>query len=142
MLRPFQRSILASLGLGAIFATVLGTLTGCTEPLMSDRLPSELGGLPAGVPARPVTPYQYPAVHDMPPPRATTPMSDEEQVRLEKELQAIRDRQERREAAPQAGTTRPAKKPAAAAKKTAAPAKKKQPTAAIIVPPAGVKINP
>ena len=63
---------------------------------MIDRLPEELGGLPAGTPARPATPYQYPAVHDMPPPARPTPMSEEEQVKLEKDLATIRDRQEAR----------------------------------------------
>jgi hypothetical protein len=63
---------------------------------LGDRLPSDLGGLPAGAPARSATTYQYPAVHDMPPPRSTKTMSEEEQVRLEKELRAVRDRQESR----------------------------------------------
>lgn len=77
---------------------------------MIDRLPPELG-LPAGAPARPVTPYEYPAVHDMPPDRATSPMNEEEQVRLEKELTNARDRQEgRRPATKKTATT--AKKPA------------------------------
>ena len=61
-------------------------LGGCSAGPMIDRLPGEMGGLPAGAPARPATPYQYPAVHDMPPPRSTTPMSEEEQFKLEKEL--------------------------------------------------------
>ena len=75
----------AALGLATV-------LSGCA-PII-DRLPSELGGLPAGAPARPEAPYEYPAVHDMPPNRASTPMTEEEQVRLEKELIAVRDRQE------------------------------------------------
>jgi hypothetical protein len=53
-------------------------------------------GVPAGAPARPETPYQYPAVHDMPPDRSSVPMSEEEQVKLEKELSSVRDRQEGR----------------------------------------------
>ena len=67
-------------------------------------------GLPAGAPARPATPYEYPAVHDMPPDRSgTLPMTEEEQVKLEKELANVRDRQE--------GRPQSAKKPAPTAKK-------------------------
>jgi len=77
---------------------------------MIDRLPAELG-LPAGAPARPAAPYEYPAVHDMPPDRATAPLSEEEQVRLEKELANARDRQEGRQPAAKKATVT-AKKPA------------------------------
>ncbi|HET7912196.1 MAG TPA: hypothetical protein VFL49_09195 [Pseudolabrys sp.] len=75
---------------GLSFATVL---TGCAPGPVIDRLPGDLG-LPAAAPARPETPYEYPAVHDMPPDRASSPMTEEEQVRLEKELIKVRDRQE------------------------------------------------
>jgi hypothetical protein len=70
-------------------------LTGCAPGPVIDRLPSELG-LPAAAPARPETPYEYPAVHDMPPDRTSAPMTEDEQVRLEKELIKVRDRQEGR----------------------------------------------
>jgi hypothetical protein len=93
--------IWAALGLAALLAA-------CAPGPIIDRLPGELG-LPAGAPARPETPYEYPAVHDMPPDRASTPMTEEEQVRLEKELANVRDRQEGRPPA--------AKKGAPAAKK-------------------------
>ena len=53
-------------------------------------------GLPAGAPARPEKPYEYPAVHEMPPARASVPMTEEERVKLEKELANVRDRQEGR----------------------------------------------
>lgn len=72
-----------------------GILAGCAPGPIIDRLPGELG-LPAGAPARPETPYEYPAVHEMPPNRASSPLSEEEQVRLEKELINVRDRQEGR----------------------------------------------
>ena len=52
-----------------------------------------MGGLPADAPAAPKTPYQFPAVHDMPPPRTATPMSDDQQIKLEQDLEAARDRQ-------------------------------------------------
>src|SRR5262245_39167403 len=78
-------------------------LSGCAPVI--DRIPSEIGGLPAGVPARPETPYEYPAVHDMPPDRKSTPMTEEEQVRLEKELITVRDRQEGRPPAGKKGVS-------------------------------------
>jgi hypothetical protein len=82
-------------------------LSGCSAGPMIDKLPADMG-LPAGAPARPATPYEYPAVHDMPPARGTLPMTEDEQVKLEKELANVRDRQE--------GRTSP-KKPAPKAKK-------------------------
>lgn len=101
MVRAYPRWQLAALGLATVLA-------GCSPGPLIDRLPDNMG-LPAGTPARPTTPYQYPAVHDMPPARATPTMSDEEQARLEKELAAVRERQTAGEA--------PAKKPAPPAKK-------------------------
>ncbi|HEY6860708.1 MAG TPA: hypothetical protein VI358_13080, partial [Pseudolabrys sp.] len=94
--------ISAALGLAALLAA-------CAPGPIIDRLPGELG-LPAGAPARPETPYEYPAVHDMPPDRASTPMTEEEQVRLEKELTNVRDRQEGRPPAVKKGAPA-AKKP-------------------------------
>lgn len=88
-------------------------LTGCSAATITDRLPAEMG-LPAGAPARPEAPYAYPAVHDMPPDRSTTPMTEEEQVKLEQDLARTRDRQE---------DHKPPKKPATATKK---PPKKPQ----------------
>ncbi|HXX08546.1 MAG TPA: hypothetical protein VEJ43_10830 [Pseudolabrys sp.] len=88
----YKRSLWAVLGLAAMLA-------GCSASSVIDKLPADMG-LPAGAPARPDVPYQYPAVHDMPPARTSVTMTEEEQVRLERELAAIRDRQEGR---PQAG---------------------------------------
>jgi hypothetical protein len=82
----WRSDLFIALGLAALLA-------GCAPGPVIDRLPGELG-LPAGTPARPETPNEYPAVHDMPPDRASTPMTEEEQVRLEKELASVRDRQE------------------------------------------------
>jgi hypothetical protein len=108
MERALQRSILAALGLATASA-----LAGCSSGAVIDQMPSTLG-LPAGTPERPTTPYVYPAVHDMPPPRATPTMSEEQQVQAEKELNAAREQQEARDGA---------------TKKTAQPAKKKPTTA-------------
>ena len=105
MKRALQRSILAALALAT-------SLAGCSSGAVIDQMPSTMG-LPAGTPERPTTPYVYPAVHDMPPPRATPTMSEEQQVKEEEEMKAVRDRQEARDGA---------------AKKTAQPAKKKPAT--------------
>jgi len=80
------RSLAAALGL-------LGLLTGCSGGVIGDALPSGMGGLPSAAPARPAAPAKFPAVHDMPPPRSTSPMSEAEHFKLEKELEAARDRQ-------------------------------------------------
>jgi len=89
-------------------------LSGCESGPLIDAMPGQIGGLPAGAPQRPAAPYEFPAVHDMPPPRATGPLTDEQQYKLERELQAIRDRQEGRETAKKAGAG--AKKQATGAK--------------------------
>ena len=96
----YKRSLWAVLGLATMLA-------GCSASSVIDKLPADVG-LPAAAPARPDVPYEYPAVHDMPPTRTSVTMTEEEQMRLEKELAAMRDRQEGR---PQAG-----KKPAPATK--------------------------
>jgi hypothetical protein len=85
-----------------ILALALG-LCGCSASHGFDWLPEQLGGLPADAPARPKTPHEYPAVHDMPPPRAVKPLSDTDLLKLEKELQAVRARQEKAAAKVQSG---------------------------------------
>jgi hypothetical protein len=115
----FKRTLwAATLGLAA-------ALAGCSPSAMIDKLPADMG-LPANTPARPQAPYQYPAVHDMPPPRASVPMTEEEQVKLEKDLANVRDRQE--------GSLEPDTK--------AAPAAKKPPNDAANGQTAGAKANP
>ena len=88
-MRVFGKSLWVSLGLAT-------ALSGCSPGPIIDRIPADIMGLPANAPTRPETPYEYPAVHDMPPDRASVPMTDEEQVRLEKDLANERDRQEGR----------------------------------------------
>jgi hypothetical protein len=65
----------------------------CSPGSMVDRLPTEMGGLPATAPQRNAAPPPYPAVHDVPAARAA-PLSDEQQLKLEKGLTAARTRQE------------------------------------------------
>ena len=121
----------ATLGLAA-------ALAGCSSAMI-DKLPAEMG-LPANTPARPETPYEYPAVHDMPPARASAPMTEDEQVKLEKDLANVRDRQEERSAADEKPGPA-AKKPPAPAKKPPAPAKK-PPNDAANGQTAGTKADP
>ena len=66
------------------------TLAGCSSVV--DNIPSSMGGLPEGVPARPATPPAYPAVHDMPPPRRDGALSDAESKRLREDLKNTRNR--------------------------------------------------
>jgi hypothetical protein len=56
-------------------------------------LPQSLGGLPAGAPPRPEAQAEFPAVHDMPPQRQETLLEPEEQQRIQRELQRVRDQQ-------------------------------------------------
>lgn len=77
----------------SLFALALASLVpGCSTTDI-DRLPQELGGLPANAPARAAEPPAFPAVHDMPPPRAAALLDAEQQKRLEADLIATRNRQ-------------------------------------------------
>jgi hypothetical protein len=117
MQRTIVRSTLAVLALA-------GALTGCSASPLVEQLPQSLGGLPPDAPPPPKTKYEYPAVHDMPPPRTSEPLSEDQQWKLEHDLKILRDRQEKA-----AGTQPPAdqgdKKPA----KTAKTKVKKKPAA-------------
>ena len=119
----FHRSLLIALGL-------VGALSACVPASVFEKLPGDMG-VPAGTPEAPATPYQYPAVHDMPPARAEPVMTEEQQVKLQNELNAERERQE-------AG--------AMPGQKTTPPPKKKAPTAVKKDRPAdaqdGAKANP
>jgi hypothetical protein len=113
-------------------------LVGCSPGPMIDRLPEGVG-LPAGAPARPTASYQYPAVHDMPPARSAQPLSEDEQLKLEKDLAKLRDRQAREAA----GTPEtPAKKSAQAPQAAKTQPAKKKPADVIVVPPPGTAGRP
>ena len=70
-----------------------GALAGCSAGPVIDRVPTELGGLPSGTPQRPQAPPPFPSVHDVPPARPTTTLTDQEQLKLEKELSDLRQKQ-------------------------------------------------
>ncbi len=119
MLGRFGRSLLAALAMAALVAGCsAGPLTGVLE-----QMPESLGGLAPDAPKAPAKPYQYPAVHDIPPPRSTQPMTEEQQTQLEKELNALRDQQEgtlakdNQDAAASKNDTKAAKKPPTPAQK-------------------------
>jgi hypothetical protein len=119
-------------------ASVLGLLmTSCSAGSPLENLPPSMGGLPADAPAAPKLPYQFPAVHDMPPPRSAKPLSDDQQIKLEHDLEAARDRQIRKSGEDPDAASEP-KKPAAVTKKKPTAAKKRSDAAA----QAGAKTNP
>ncbi len=69
MMRAFRSSFLAVFGLSLGVSLGLG---GCASGGMLDQLPPSMGGEPAALPAKPKeNQYKFPAVHDMPPARAT-----------------------------------------------------------------------
>ncbi len=127
--RPGRQALRSIVGVSKRFLWLaLGfaaAVAGCSPGPIIDRLPADIA-LPAGAPARPAVPYDYPAVHDMPPDRASAPMTEDEQVKVEKELANARDRQEGRPA--------PAKKDA--------PLSKKPPKDSENGQTAGAKANP
>ena len=105
------------------------SLAGCgsiSEKFGSTVADSRLG-LPAGAPPRPDTTAAYPAVHDMPPARPAA-LTSAEQMKLEDELIAARNRQQVLAGQPvspnppsYAPTRRPPAVPAPRAKKPAEP---------------------
>jgi hypothetical protein len=74
----------------ALLAVATVVLAGCSS--VGDHLPTAAGGLPEGAPARPTNPAAYPAVHDVPPPRPQSVLTDAEQQKLEDDLIAARNR--------------------------------------------------
>jgi hypothetical protein len=83
---PFRRSKFWLVA-GAMLSAI--PLSGCGS-VVAD-LP--VVGLPEGAPARPKDPGTFPAVHDIPAPREQTALDPAEQLRIESELAAARDRQ-------------------------------------------------
>ena len=92
MAKVFAAPCLAILGVALALAS-------CSPAPLIERLPTELGGMPSAAPAPSQRPYRYPAVHDTPPPRATAPLTDEQQLELEKGLQSAREKQQSEAAA-------------------------------------------
>lgn len=85
----------SALRAGGVFL-LLVLLAGCSSTI--EKLPAAVGGLPADAPDRPATPAAYPAVHDMPPARTNTVLTEDEQKKAAAELAAARDQQAKRAA--------------------------------------------
>ncbi len=106
-------------------AASLGGCGSIAEKFSQTVADAPLVGLPKGTPERPVTQATYPAVHDMPPARPAA-LTGAEQIRMEDELVAARNRQQSlasQPAAPSAPSYAPAPAPAPApAAKRPAPA--------------------
>jgi hypothetical protein len=60
--------------------------------MIADHMPAAVGGLPEGAPERPAAEQAYPAVHNMPPARATSTLNDDQQKQLQDDLVAARNR--------------------------------------------------
>jgi hypothetical protein len=70
-------------------------------------------GVPSDAPTRPKEAGAYPAIHDLPADREQSAMEPSEQVKMQKELIAARDRQAGTAGATATGTATAAKKPSA-----------------------------
>ena len=77
---------------GSVVALAWSTAL-CACSSLGDNLPAPLG-LPEGAPERPAVEREFLPVHDMPQPRDTKPLSEQERKKLEVELKETRDRQE------------------------------------------------
>jgi hypothetical protein len=75
----------------ALIAATLA-LAGCSSTVV-DAIPNWVGGEPADAPARPATTAEYPPVNDRPPPRDAKLITEQEQAKLEGELNAARAKQ-------------------------------------------------
>src|SRR5262245_61847180 len=81
------------LAVAAALIAGAGLLAGCSAGnTVADYLPTAVGGMPEAAPQRPTRPSAYPAVHDLPPTRPTTVLTDAEQTKLESDLVAARNR--------------------------------------------------
>lgn len=98
---PTQRSRSPGAVRGALLVCgtvlLLSTFAGCASVI--EKLPVEVGGLPADAPQRQEAPIAYPAVHDMPPPRSNAVLTEDEQKKAAAALAAARDQQAKQAAA-------------------------------------------
>jgi hypothetical protein len=95
----------AAAGVLACGAAMLAACS--TGGAIGDHMPAAIGGLPEAAPQRPATPAAYPAVHEMPPPRSSTVLTDAEQKKLEDDLVAARNRAAATTAKPAGGAGSP-----------------------------------
>lgn len=105
--KPYRNAGFGPVLLSSLF---LLFLTGCSSTQL-DQIPHGVGGLPEAAPARPETPYVFPAVNDLPPPRDQPLLGPEEQKKLENELARARKGQAGTAAAIEAGSTGQSRNP-------------------------------
>jgi hypothetical protein len=86
-----QQSTVRALAAGLVLAVAAG-LSACSSSTLIDHIPTSVGGLPEGTPERPAQGPLYPAVHDLPPSRGPTVLSEAEKKRLREELILTRER--------------------------------------------------
>lgn len=110
-------------------------LSGCAQGGMGDALPHALGGLPENAPKPPAQDYKYPNVYDTPARRPDAPLDDQGQLDLQKNLQKLREQQEKLSADPELPP------PQATGPASSLPAKKK-PAAPKTGQATGAKTNP
>jgi hypothetical protein len=79
------------MGVAILAACAAALLSGCGS-MIGEHLPAAVGGEPAAAPPPPATPVAYPAVHNMPPARSTSPLDNVQQKQLEDDLVAARNR--------------------------------------------------
>jgi hypothetical protein len=96
----------AALAGGAAMLAACST-AGTIGGAIGDHMPAATGGLPESAPQRPAMPAAYPAVHEMPPPRSSTVLTDAEQKKLEDDLVAARNRAAATTAKPAGGAGSP-----------------------------------
>ena len=86
-----RRGGLLRVGAAALLLCGGAGLSGCSS-MIGDHLPQAAGGLPQDAPDRATVQPAYPAVHDMPPTRSASTLSDDERKRIEGDLIAARNR--------------------------------------------------
>jgi len=74
----------------ALLVAGVAALAGCSTSTF-DHLPVAVGGLPENVPPRPAVESKFPAVHDMPPARQDTVLTDAEKHKLREDLARQRE---------------------------------------------------
>jgi hypothetical protein len=102
-----------------VLALAAVLLSGCSTTDI-DKIPTEIGGLPADAPARSAQAPAFPGIYDTPPRRSNALLDAEQQKKLEADLLAVRNRQLK---AQQSAVKDKAKSPAASRAKAAEKAK-------------------
>jgi hypothetical protein len=77
----------------ALVSAGAGSLASCASMA---QLPVSAGGMPQDAPKRPRIAAAFPGVHDMPSPRNSTVLTEEEKKRVEAELAVLRAQQAQR----------------------------------------------